>query len=598
VSLDDFVNGNIGAPRYRAVSYCWGDPVPTDRIWLSENAHLPINASAAHVIRNVRSDQDIWIDAVCINQCDDDEKSQQVTMMWDIFKFAGLVIAWLGALEDNAKLALQLIFDAANRVGRNAVYLQRNRSGPSSLPFHFDALAWGAPANLLERPWFRRIWIIQEILAAKDATLVCSAGSHIEVVDWEDLVKVIEHLESEDCLNLVELKDSSKPWAHPRLPHGVEGIIRIQKLKYAQDMRRKSMQEILVLTATAEASDPRDKAFAIRSMSCGTLAEALKPNYHLSACEVFINATRQMIKCDKRIQVLHLAGIGWTRSQKDLPSWVPDYSCQSQKAKNGTLVLGHISHRALYVAGNHFACYELAIFRTGPRGRFNPHLVSINGLFVDKIGKVCNGLSATRSIWNSLTVGTYSDRREVLSWFNNIRNNICPSLIPGPAYLNGKARHPSSHFDALWCTLIIGIEDTNHQIRTHQIDDRKLFDAFLALLLHPVSSQDDNPKIETFDRQLLERARSYVRTLDKLSDWTVFQTSQGYVGRGPPLLQKGDQICVFRGLDTPFVIRKASSLLFGLVHSYRLVGECYVEGLMKKEALPRHPRCWLPIYLE
>jgi hypothetical protein len=49
VSLDDFFDGNT-PPQYLAISYCWGDPVPTDRIWLSENAHLPITTSATHVL--------------------------------------------------------------------------------------------------------------------------------------------------------------------------------------------------------------------------------------------------------------------------------------------------------------------------------------------------------------------------------------------------------------------------------------------------------------------------------------------------------------------------------------------------------------------
>jgi hypothetical protein len=173
-------------------------------------------------------------------------------------------------------------------------------------------------------------------------------------------------------------------------------------------------------------------------------------------------------------------------------------------------------------------------------------------------------LASNRSIWNSLTASTYSDRKEFLSWFNDIRNNICPSLIPGTAYLNGKALHLLSIFDALWRTLIVGIDHNDVQIRHDEIYGRKLFDAFLALLLHTMSSQDDNPKIGTFDRQLLEKARTYVQTLERLSDWTVFQTSQGYIGRGPPLLQKGDHVCVFLGGNTPFVIRKASSVLFEL----------------------------------
>ncbi len=99
-------------------------------------------------------------------------------------------------------------------------------------------------------------------------------------MDWEDLTKVIKHMELWGYRHLVEMKDSSKPCSYPILPRGVEAIARIQKLKRAQNGERPSMQENLMLTATAEASDPRDKS----------------------------------------ILVLHMAGIGWTRSQKDPPS--------------------------------------------------------------------------------------------------------------------------------------------------------------------------------------------------------------------------------------------------------------------------------------
>ncbi len=149
VALDDFVNGN-NPLRYFAISYCWGDPVPTDRIWLSEDAHLPINASAADLLRNIDGEQDIWIDSVCINQGDNDEKSRQVMMMWGTYKFAVRAIVWLGGPEDNAKLAMYLIFDGANPSRIDSVWLPTD--GRAGFPFRFDALAWGALAKLLDRP--------------------------------------------------------------------------------------------------------------------------------------------------------------------------------------------------------------------------------------------------------------------------------------------------------------------------------------------------------------------------------------------------------------------------------------------------------------
>lgn len=106
-----------------------------------------------------------------------------------------------------------------------------------------------------------------------------------------------------------------------------------------------------------------------------------------------------------------------------------------------------------------------------------------------------------------------------------------------------------------------------------------------------------HPKIELFDEARPQKAKKYIERLDQVSDWTLFRTSHGYLGRGPQLLQQDDQICVFLGGRVPFVICKTHSTFFRLFRGYRLLGECYVEGLMKKEATWMSRGRWLPIVL-
>jgi hypothetical protein len=57
-----------------------------------------------------------------------------------------------------------------------------------------------------------------------------------------------------------------------------------------------------------------------------------------------------------------------------------------------------------------------------------------------------------------------------------------------------------------------------------------------------------------------------------------FLSSSGYMGLGPLALQEGDMICILLGCDVPLLIRKEGDY-------YRLVGECFVWGLMDGEAL-------------
>ena len=72
---------------------------------------------------------------------------------------------------------------------------------------------------------------------------------------------------------------------------------------------------------------------------------------------------------------------------------------------------------------------------------------------------------------------------------------------------------------------------------------------------------------------------SYIQSLDKLTNWSVFRTKSGYMGRGPRLTQRGDHVCL-EGSKTPFIIRKTK-----VPFVRQLVGECYVQDLMHKEAL-------------
>ncbi|KAL8870566.1 MAG: hypothetical protein Q9174_003420 [Haloplaca sp. 1 TL-2023] len=567
------------------MSYCCGSPESTNRIWLGDNVYIEINASAAQLLRHTAAESSIWIDSVCISQRDDAKKSLQVMIMYGIYKFAEHVYAWLGGAEHNAVQAMHLIFDAVepwitkDMTGRDPVGLPMSRDYPGMV-FHYDADAWGALKQLLERPLFCGIWIIREMVTAKDPTLVYALESGNEFVSWEHLIKVIEHMQSFNCLQLLEMKDVEKPWAAPIFPRRIEGIIRFQVLMRStsgNDEDRRSMQDNLILAATAEASDPRDKIFALRSMSRGTLVEALVPNYHLSACEVFTNATRYIVTYDKCFPVLHMAGIGWTKSLLDLPSWVPDDSCPrpQQSSKPRPLLLGEYAATRpdSHCAASYYTCETPAKIVTWA---WAPPLIGLTGIIIDKIDNLCHGLSPPQSVWHSLTCRPYAERKKILSWYNEAREVLLPCSNTRVPYLDRTDHGPLapalSLEDAFRRTLIVGVDCENVLYHDRDVGPEH-FKAFLYLLLHTVSHREDNSKVELFDRESLEKAKKYIKRLDQVSDWTVFRTSHGYLGRGPPLLQQGDQICVFMGGRVPFVIRKTHLRFFRLFCGYRLVGE-------------------------
>lgn len=190
----------------------------------------------------------------------------------------------------------------------------------------------------------------------------------------------------------------------------------------------------------ADAKDPRDKVFAIGSMSYGSLTKELFPDYELSSVDVYINATRHLLVRDQYLMILHMAGIGWRRKMEGLPSWVPDYSTTRHTGtRHGEdLVLGKIASSAMFNSASLlFSDLKAQVNNLGPFRR----PIRIRGVVIDKIYVVCKGFSAERSIRRSMDSENWIDRKVIHSWLNMVRSQVCTSTASKP-YLSQIATKP------------------------------------------------------------------------------------------------------------------------------------------------------------
>jgi hypothetical protein len=108
----------LDKPEYEAISYCWGDANLRTHIRLNGSL-VDVPASSASAIRRMRlpdRDRRIWIDAVCINQDDLEERSQQVAMMGDIYGNTKRTLVWLS--EDEYETAWRTIKHLQEIVGK------------------------------------------------------------------------------------------------------------------------------------------------------------------------------------------------------------------------------------------------------------------------------------------------------------------------------------------------------------------------------------------------------------------------------------------------------------------------------------------------
>jgi Heterokaryon incompatibility protein (HET) len=136
---------------YEALSYVWGNPAETLPICV-DGGQFPVTVNLHAALSQLRDrsfERIIWVDAICINQRNSEERKQQVQFMAKIYSKAHRVIVWLGKEAIDTKGALEDILLAANEELTERSKKERNQQ---------------AIIKLLQRPWFQRIWVREQTL--------------------------------------------------------------------------------------------------------------------------------------------------------------------------------------------------------------------------------------------------------------------------------------------------------------------------------------------------------------------------------------------------------------------------------------------------
>ncbi|QSZ34409.1 hypothetical protein DSL72_006001 [Monilinia vaccinii-corymbosi] len=160
ISFDDPLHSHLdivsleSSPVYEALSYVWGSPKPPKTINLGGRL-ISITPNLDNALRNLRdsnSPRTLWVDALCINQDDLDERAAQVALMRRVYSDATTVLIWLGPEADGSEEAMRSIE-------------------------RFDKGYWRTYdfqtqfMEILFRPWFTRIWTVQEFVMARHSVV-------------------------------------------------------------------------------------------------------------------------------------------------------------------------------------------------------------------------------------------------------------------------------------------------------------------------------------------------------------------------------------------------------------------------------------------
>jgi hypothetical protein len=531
------------APTYIAISYVWG-PIARDQEVTCNNTPMSVTTSAFEAITALRPylhDKLFWIDSLCINQDDDAEKGHQISLMSSIFRSAKSVAIWLGGEANDSAIAMSEVDRLAELLPtvpyQKDATIQSKQYGMPKL----DDPVWQIIGNLYQRPWFIRLWTFQEIVLALNADVYCGAAS----VTWEKIATVAKELHRLDLCMMAyggKLTD--------RRGDGFTSVVLTCEAKNMMaEYGYVDSSRLVGYSRRKLCSLPKDRIFAMLSLSSPGIQRTFKTSYTESTREAYIDYGRACLQDDNLMLYL---SIGSTRqSDFNLPSW-----CMNLDEE-----LNAVPMRYSLAAGR--------VKSSDPRwglisdNRFDADFLSLAGAEVDRIVDV---------IPNTFNWKGYL-RDEWLAKIKNISDWERAGLDFSRLAANSEEEALEAHLCTITTTIgTKALEDLKY--KQAYADARRYWDSVLLNTAETKSRlwippEDRVITYEKFRRQLHRvcPGRPY------------FRTEKGRVGIGSPKCCAGDTLAVIYGAGPVFVLRERQGS-DGEEQAFQLVGDAFVHGLM------------------
>ena len=526
-------------PQYEAVSYCWGDgSLRAEMVLDGHGIDVPSNSEEAlRGLRDLNERKTLWIDAICINQRDIRERSQQVTLMGDIYRNARCSLFWLGKADNctsTAFLCIQSLLRDMKAETKDLTELNRklfNQFGDFLQASPLEELsdtAIAAIEGIFQRPWFGRIWVVQE--ASLPAKCICHCGTY--VAPMVDILRVgawIRHKfqYSDDSVISCQpdIENVFNIWDRADPQYGRAVTLGRPDFSFALATCGKSFQ----------ASDPRDQIFGLlglatfSSNNSSYVPPLLTPDYEKSVEEVFRDATLFVIDDLKGLWLFSEVWHRETDNDSRFPSWVPRWDHPWTSAFDAVALA-----TGLFNAGGQlpegFDVYRASVI---------PGTLELQGIVADRVQ----------------AVGHRWRHRDNMSEFPAFVEE-CYALVNGHSRYLDRDKRTKAVVRALYAGAKY---DSSCACDFCCPDLRNQFDAFVESVQagHWGSYEETSPIF----RAILLRRLCITPT---------------YIGLVPHQTREGDIIAVLFGSALPFLLRPQGA-------EYSFIGTCYVEGIMNGE---------------
>jgi hypothetical protein len=600
---------------YNALSYTWGDSSRPRVEIIIDGQSLKVTENCAAALYELRQEatasskrQIIWIDAICINQNDLGERSQQVLLMGEIYRSCCKLIIWLGPESDDSASAIKTLKEICTSVKEGTI--QQWHINFTIKPDYLDR--WAQLACLYSRPWFTRVWTVQEYVICAKKSL-----SHIETDEIEfycgrdrisadtmatpldviiaGIAPVMRELESVlDDREKYDIQMKSLDFMRGYACFLSFMVLTHPKFTFSECSEPTQFFRFVMVSLRRDSTDPRDRIYAhlynglpvharneTRRPLQEDTREATKPSldYHMSELvdplpglradeqcvmdssleipklivdyeatveDVYSSLVRLLISSSQRLDILSLC---FRRSSSIRRTWTVDLVEMSRA-----------------IVGMHSGL-ESAWGLLGPRFVADLSRLQYHASKTSKANVLFNSnpsiLSPTGFRFSVVTLVV----EESLRWDLEIWRGRIEVLVMMTASALKVERKEA--LQAIW----------NVHAATNLYPAKITSGAFGKWASWLSSSRINNMDDVNNDRDTLEEWDFLVK--NQVSDRTLFFADSGsskFIGKGWNTMKKGDIVCIIFGCDVPLVVRQAND-------HFVLVGDCYVEGNMNGEAM-------------
>jgi hypothetical protein len=575
-------------PPYIAISYCW-DPTSARRGMFLDMKSFSISETVLEVLNQVQASQHatgsqelLWVDQICISQVDPNEKLDQMYRMGEIYSKAEKVFIWLGPTANRSDLALANMETMLNEV----VALNRATATRADVA---DDVATAINEDhgqlygyLFTRPWFRRLWTVQEALLARKLVVMCG----YQEVDFDLLVNLAVEILTYGSLDLIQIPGAS----NQDLDNAIIGVVNLQALRLRDasieqmllGLDIKKFRDLVTESRSRQVTMAPDRVHALMGVAPRRVREYMagvqsaQPNQ--SMWQLYAQFAKCMLENEPEWYFLSSAP-SKERPASELPSWVPNFNSQQPFVS----VFSQAS--CGFSAGISPETRHL-INRT-----VKPDELIVRGFRLDTVSDIIPQTAFREDNQNMKHNDMYGDAAR--EWDQNCMRlcqrvyNLGPEQFPRfhvsillaasaaePA-MNGRAVD-AYHIFWMGCRMrneaLRNINEEGFAIPEHL---RHLPDAVDRFADKVVKSWRNQLPVEEYGL-LLEFTG---RMKSMCSGRPYISTSTGLLGLGCPGIQVGDVICILYGTTLPYVLRPRPD------GAMAFVGDAYIYNAMNGEAL-------------